>query len=95
MVDREYFYDRGDKFDPGKGTGVYYWEPHYFILHSSYVNGNTSDQWKLNSSGSILSTGAKQGLPTSTDDPGYDETPDAPSGGNDIRVFSFVDAIIQ
>ena len=36
----DYFQDKGDKFDPGKGTGIYYEAQHYFIIHSSYVNGN-------------------------------------------------------
>jgi hypothetical protein len=40
VLGMEYFYDKGDKFDPGKGTSVYYQYQHYFILHSSFVNGN-------------------------------------------------------
>ena len=40
VLGKEYFYDKGDKFNPGKGTAVYYEELHYFILHSSYANGN-------------------------------------------------------
>ncbi len=36
----DYFQDKGDKFDPGKGTSIYYQDQHYFILHSSYVHGN-------------------------------------------------------
>lgn len=36
----DYFYDKSDKFDPGKGTSIYYQYQHYFILHSSYANGN-------------------------------------------------------
>jgi len=43
MVDREYFYDRGDKFDPGKNTGVFYEDQRYLILHSGYQNGNLSN----------------------------------------------------
>ena len=40
VLGTDYFYDKGDKFTPGKGTAVYYEEVHYFILHSSYANGN-------------------------------------------------------
>jgi hypothetical protein len=40
VLGMDYFYDKGDKFDPGKGTSVYYQYQHYFILHSSFVNGN-------------------------------------------------------
>jgi hypothetical protein len=36
----DYFQDKGDKFKPGKGTGIYYEDQHYFIIHSSFVNGN-------------------------------------------------------
>lgn len=40
VLGMDYFYDKGDKFDPGKGTSIYYQYQHYFILHSSFVNGN-------------------------------------------------------
>jgi len=40
VLDQDYFFDKGNKFDPGKGTSVYYKEQHYFIMHSSYINGN-------------------------------------------------------
>ncbi len=40
VLGQDYFVDKADKFDPGKGTSIYYQFQHYFILHSSYVNGN-------------------------------------------------------
>jgi hypothetical protein len=40
VLGQDYFTDKGDKFFPGKGTSIYYQYQHYFILHSSYVNGN-------------------------------------------------------
>lgn len=40
VLGKDYFHEKGNKFDPGKGTSIYYEEQHYFILHSSYVNGN-------------------------------------------------------
>ena len=40
VLGEDYFLDKGDKFDPGKGTSIYYSDQHYFILHSSFVNGN-------------------------------------------------------
>lgn len=40
VLGRDYFLDKGDKFEIGKGTGVYYESQHYFILHSSFLNGN-------------------------------------------------------
>jgi hypothetical protein len=40
VIEEDYFDDKGDQFLPGKGTGVYYDENHYFILHSAYLNGN-------------------------------------------------------
>ena len=43
MVEREYFYDKGDKFDPGKNTGVFYEIQRYLILHSGYQYGNLSN----------------------------------------------------
>jgi len=39
VLGEDYFTDRGDKFDVGKGTGIYYEPQHYFILHSSYIGG--------------------------------------------------------
>lgn len=36
----DYFQDKGDKFKPGKGTGILYEDQRYFIIHSSFVNGN-------------------------------------------------------
>jgi hypothetical protein len=40
VLGKDYFYEKEDKFTPGKGTAVYYEEVQYFILHSSYTNGN-------------------------------------------------------
>lgn len=40
VLGQDYFVDKEDKFDPGKGTSIYYQFQHYFIVHSSYVNGN-------------------------------------------------------
>ena len=40
VLGEDYFSDKEDKFKPGKGTGIYYQDQHYFIIHSSYVNGN-------------------------------------------------------
>ena len=40
VLGKDYFTDKADKFSPGKGTGVYYEAQRYFILHSSFVNGN-------------------------------------------------------
>jgi hypothetical protein len=40
VLGRDYFWDKGDKFEIGKGSGVYYESQHYFILHSSFLNGN-------------------------------------------------------
>lgn len=40
VLGEDYFSDKADKFKPGKGTGIYYQDQHYFIIHSSYVNGN-------------------------------------------------------
>ena len=40
VLGQEYFVDKEDKFDPGKGTSIYYQFQHYFIIHSSYINGN-------------------------------------------------------
>jgi hypothetical protein len=40
VLGRDYFLDKGDKFAPGKGTSIYYKAQQYFILHSSFVNGN-------------------------------------------------------
>ena len=40
VLGEDYFSDKGDKFKPGKGTSIYYQDQHYFIIHSSYVNGN-------------------------------------------------------
>jgi len=39
VLGEDYFIDKGDKFDVGKGTGIYYEPQHYFILHSSYIRG--------------------------------------------------------
>ena len=43
MVEREYFYNKGDKFDPGNNTGVFYEIQRYLILHSGYQYGNLSN----------------------------------------------------
>ena len=40
VLGKDYFWDKGDKFEIGKGTGIYYESSHYFILHSSFLNGN-------------------------------------------------------
>ena len=40
MLDESYFFDKGDKFDTGKNTGIFYNEQRYVILHSGYNNGN-------------------------------------------------------
>lgn len=40
VLGEDYFTNKDDKFKPGKGTGVYYIDQHYFIIHSSFVNGN-------------------------------------------------------
>lgn len=40
VLDKEYFFDKGDKFAVGKGTSIFYEAQRYFIIHSSYVNGN-------------------------------------------------------
>ncbi|MBU2578419.1 hypothetical protein KKA69_06400 [Patescibacteria group bacterium] len=40
MLDESYFYDKGDKFEPGKNTGLFYEEPRYLILHSGYQGSN-------------------------------------------------------
>lgn len=39
VLGEDYFIDKDDKFDVGKGTGIYYEPQHYFILHSSYIRG--------------------------------------------------------
>jgi hypothetical protein len=39
MLDESYFYDKGDKFDEGKNTGIFYSDQHYVILHSGYQGG--------------------------------------------------------
>lgn len=40
VLGQDYFSDKADKFAPGKGTGIFYLDQRYFIVHSSYVNGN-------------------------------------------------------
>jgi hypothetical protein len=40
MLDETYFFDKGDKFDTGKNTGIFYDEQRYVILHSGYNKGN-------------------------------------------------------
>ena len=42
MIDRDYFYNKGNIFDPGNNTGVYYENQRYLILHSGYEDGNLS-----------------------------------------------------
>ncbi len=37
VLGEDYFTDKGDKFEMGKGTGIYYEPQRYFILHSSYI----------------------------------------------------------
>jgi hypothetical protein len=40
VLGKDYFYNKGDQFFPGRGTSIYYEKQHYFVLHSSYVNGD-------------------------------------------------------
>ena len=40
MLDRSYFQDKGDKFDPGKQTGIFYENQRFLLLHSGYLGGN-------------------------------------------------------
>ena len=40
MLDETYFFDKGDKFDTGKNTGIFYDTERYMILHSGYNGGN-------------------------------------------------------
>lgn len=40
VLGEDYFADKSNKFDPGKGTSIYYEPQRYLIVHSSYVNGN-------------------------------------------------------
>ncbi len=40
MLAKSYFYDKGDKFDIGKNTGIFYDDLGYVILHSGYQDGN-------------------------------------------------------
>jgi hypothetical protein len=40
VLGKDYFLDKADKFAPGKGTGIFYESQRYFIIHSSYINGN-------------------------------------------------------
>jgi len=40
VLGRDYFTDKGDKFAPGKGTGIFYENERYFIIHSAYQNSN-------------------------------------------------------
>lgn len=40
VLGRMYFYDKGDRFLPGKNTAIYYEDPPYLILHSAYDGGN-------------------------------------------------------
>ncbi len=40
VLGRDYFDDKADKFDAGKGTGIFYEAQRYFILHSAYINSN-------------------------------------------------------
>jgi len=42
MIDRDYFYDKSDKFATGKNTGVFYENQRYLILHSGYLGGDFS-----------------------------------------------------
>ncbi len=42
MVEREYFYNKGDKFATGKNTGVFYENQRYLILHSGFLGGDYS-----------------------------------------------------
>ncbi len=47
MIDRTYFYDKGDKFDTGKNTGLFYEDQHYLILHSGYLSGNLTNPLEI------------------------------------------------
>ncbi len=40
MLDETYFQDKGDKFDTGKNTGIYYQDQKYVILHSGLIGWN-------------------------------------------------------
>ena len=40
MLEESYFYDKDDKFDTGKNTGIFYKNEHYVVLHSGYHQGN-------------------------------------------------------
>jgi hypothetical protein len=40
VLGKDYFIDKGDKFAVGKGTGIYYENQRYFIIHSAYLRGN-------------------------------------------------------
>ncbi len=40
MLDETYFYDKGDKFEEGKNSGIYYIDQAYVILHSGFNRGN-------------------------------------------------------
>lgn len=43
MVERQYFYDKGDLFDVGKNTGVFYEDLRYLILHSGYEDSTLTN----------------------------------------------------
>jgi hypothetical protein len=40
VLGEDYFADKGDRFDVGKNTAVYYQGPRALILHSGFDNGN-------------------------------------------------------
>ena len=40
VLGQDYFADKGDRFDVGKNTAVYYQGPRTLILHSGFDNGN-------------------------------------------------------
>ena len=40
VLGEDYFDEKGDKFDVGKNTAVYYQDPRVLILHSGFDNGN-------------------------------------------------------
>lgn len=40
ILGEDYFTNKANKFEPGKGTGIFYENERYFIIHSAYLNGN-------------------------------------------------------
>ena len=40
VLGKDYFFDKGEQFDPGKNTAVYYEESRHIILHSAYLEAD-------------------------------------------------------